>query len=144
MKELTKFHEKVKKVSNVYKSKKPIFIKTDSVSGDESEAVLEQPTTSATDIESVEEPTLIRISKKVGEYGGAFLGGILGSKIGINSGFEKMGGHYGKKIASYGAKRLIEKVPILGSFKKGGHVKKTGVYLLHKGETVIPYRKKRK
>ncbi len=31
---------------------------------------------------------------------------------------------------------------LLGSFKKGGHVKKTGVYKLHKGEEVIPAKKK--
>lgn len=30
------------------------------------------------------------------------------------------------------------KQPILGSFKKGGKVKKTGLYKLHKGEKVIP------
>jgi hypothetical protein len=28
-----------------------------------------------------------------------------------------------------------------GSFKKGGHVKKTGIYKLHKGEEVIPKKK---
>lgn len=27
---------------------------------------------------------------------------------------------------------------VLGSFKKGGRVKKTGLYKLHKGETVAP------
>jgi hypothetical protein len=29
-----------------------------------------------------------------------------------------------------------------GTFKKGGHVKKTGIYKLHKGEDVIPAKKK--
>ena len=29
-----------------------------------------------------------------------------------------------------------------GSFKKGGHVKKTGIYKLHKGEEVVPAKKK--
>jgi hypothetical protein len=31
---------------------------------------------------------------------------------------------------------------LLGSFKKGGHVKKTGIYKLHKGEEVVPAKKK--
>lgn len=34
-------------------------------------------------------------------------------------------------------------LPIIGSFKKGGKVKKTGAYILHKGETVVPVRKAR-
>lgn len=33
-------------------------------------------------------------------------------------------------------------VRVLGSFKKGGRVKKTGCYRLHKGEYVIRKRKK--
>lgn len=32
---------------------------------------------------------------------------------------------------------------ILGSFKKGGKVKKTGNYKLHKGEEVKPVKKKK-
>lgn len=28
--------------------------------------------------------------------------------------------------------------PILGSYKKGGKVKKTGIYKLHRGERVMP------
>ena len=31
---------------------------------------------------------------------------------------------------------------LLGSFKKGGTVKKTGIYKLHKGEEVVPAKKK--
>lgn len=69
----------------------------------------------------------------------------------------KIGGYLGKKVATayvgkgkkwyqrvargagkmYG-KKLARQIPIIGSFKKGGKVKKTGAYLLHKGETVIP------
>jgi len=30
------------------------------------------------------------------------------------------------------------KYKLLGSFKKGGKVKKTGAYILHKGERVVP------
>ena len=32
-------------------------------------------------------------------------------------------------------------LPIIGSFKKGGKVKKTGAYILHQGETVVPVRR---
>lgn len=34
------------------------------------------------------------------------------------------------------------KSKILGSFKKGGKVKKTGIYKLHKGEKVVKAKKK--
>jgi hypothetical protein len=33
---------------------------------------------------------------------------------------------------------------VQGSFKKGGKVKKTGLYKLHKNETVVPAKKRRK
>ncbi len=32
--------------------------------------------------------------------------------------------------------------PVLGSFRKGGNVRKTGLYRLHKGERVVPRRGK--
>jgi len=34
--------------------------------------------------------------------------------------------------------------PVLGSYKKGGKVKKTGLYKLHKGEKVVPVKSKKK
>ena len=39
------------------------------------------------------------------------------------------------------AKALVNKVQ---SYKKGGTVKKTGLALVHKGEKVIPVKKKKK
>ena len=36
------------------------------------------------------------------------------------------------------------KSEISGSFKKGGKVKKTGIYKLHKNEVVVPAKKRRK
>lgn len=35
------------------------------------------------------------------------------------------------------AKAIVNKTKVLGSFQKGGSVKKTGVYKLHKGEKVV-------
>lgn len=38
----------------------------------------------------------------------------------------------------------LREEPVLGSFKKGGKVKKTGLYKLHKGEKVVRKGKKKK
>lgn len=35
-------------------------------------------------------------------------------------------------------------LPILGAFKRGGYVKKTGAYILHKGEHVIPSKRRKR
>ena len=43
---------------------------------------------------------------------------------------------------AYGA--LSDRERLLGSFKKGGKVKKTGKYKLHKGEVVVPAKKVKK
>lgn len=40
-------------------------------------------------------------------------------------------------------KRSMKKPPVLGSMKKGGKIKKTGLYRLHKGEKVVPSKKKK-
>ena len=37
-----------------------------------------------------------------------------------------------------GVSQQIEKRKLLGSMKKGGMVKKTGAYMLHAGERVVP------
>lgn len=37
-----------------------------------------------------------------------------------------------------GVSQQIEKRKLMGSMKNGGMVKKTGAYLLHKGEKVVP------
>ena len=38
--------------------------------------------------------------------------------------------------------KVVTNKTVLGSYKKGGKVKKTGLYKLHKGENVIPMKKK--
>lgn len=67
------------------------------------------------------------IGKNVGAYASQKMG--LGRKIGRRVGYA-----LGKQAGAKGASMI----PIIGSFKKGGKVKKTGAYLLHKGELVIP------
>jgi hypothetical protein len=42
------------------------------------------------------------------------------------------------------AQNQVNRLKILGSMRKGGKVKRTGVYLLHKNEVVKPARKKAK
>lgn len=133
---------KVEKTAKKWKSKKAAFVKNEPSQSEEAIAVLEETSVSPAEIDKTPEPTLIRLSKNFGTYGGSLLGGILGSRIGFASEGAKLGTQYGGKIASYGVKKLIERMPLLGSFKKGGHVKKTGAYLLHKGEKVIPAHKK--
>lgn len=50
----------------------------------------------------------------------------------------------GREIGAELGKNAARMIPIIGSFKKGGYVKKTGAYILHKGETVIAVRKKKR
>lgn len=99
---------------------------------------------SPTEVSKVEEPTIIRLSRKIGEYGGAALGGIIGGRFGFGKEGIALGTKYGKQLAAYGSRRLIEHMPILGSFRKGGRVSKTGAYILHKGEKVVPVKSSRK
>lgn len=110
------------------------------------EGVLATPVTqeSPAEVEKVEEPTLIRLSKKFGSIGGAALGGLAGSKFGMGVQGSSLGAKYGGQIAQYGVKRLLEYAPILGSFRRGGQVRRTGAYILHKGEKVVPVKKVRK
>lgn len=49
-----------------------------------------------------------------------------------------------KADQEYADKMNKTKRRVMGSFKKGGKVKKTGLYKLHKGEKVIPAKKKKK
>lgn len=46
-----------------------------------------------------------------------------------------------KAIAPDMAQQVMDRIKPQGSFKKGGKVKKTGNYTLHKGERVIPAHK---
>lgn len=82
---------------------------------------------------------------KLGALAGAGAGSYVGKKVG-----KAVGGKKGKNVGNYvgavvgahlagGAARMI---PVIGSFKKGGKVRRTGAYLLHKGEYVVPVRKK--
>jgi hypothetical protein len=43
-----------------------------------------------------------------------------------------------RKTGEIIGRKAASAIPIIGSFKKGGKVKKTGAYILHKGEKVIP------
>jgi hypothetical protein len=85
--------------------------------------------------------------RKFGRQAGYKVGGAVGSKIGSMTGTsigEKLGrrvGHgVGKMVgkpAGIAASKAYEKIPIIGSMKKGGPIKKTGLYRLHKGEYVL-------
>lgn len=67
-------------------------------------------------------------------------GGYLAKKVA--TAYVGKGKKWYQKAARYAAtvagRKIAKSIPILGSFKKGGKVKKTGAYLLHKGERVIP------
>lgn len=84
-----------------------------------------------------------KIAGMAGSYVGAKIGGAVGR---VASG--KKGARYGKiagkLIGGYAASEGAKMIPIIGSFKKGGRVKRTGAYLLHKGEHVVPARKKKR
>lgn len=108
------------------------------------------------------------VGKKVGGKSGAAVGGAVGGIVGKTAGSYggQYGGyavgkgyHYGRKDGVPIAKTVVKsfaETPIMrpavmphgsaviGSFKKGGRVKKTGNYLLHKGEYVVPNQKKGK
>lgn len=73
------------------------------------------------------------VGGKVGRKIGSKVGGLIGArKIGRDAG-ERLLGRAGRNIARSAAAAT----PILGSFKRGGKIKKTGLYRLHKGEYVI-------
>ncbi len=60
----------------------------------------------------------------------------LSNKGGVANGhavISKGGGSY----TTDGSRAVANKSGVLGSFKKGGKVKKTGKYILHKGERVL-------
>lgn len=51
---------------------------------------------------------------------------------------KKLHQRIGRKVGGEIGRTMARSIPIIGSFKKGGKVHKTGAYLLHKGEKVIP------
>lgn len=84
-----------------------------------------------------------KLGGAAGGYAGRVAGGAIGGKIYGKKG-RQMGQKYGGQLGKSLGSGLAKKIPIIGSFKKGGRVKRTGAYLLHKGEHVIPVRKKKR
>ena len=80
-----------------------------------------------------------RAGYKVGGHFGSKLGAMTGTSIGEKLGRRaghKIGKAVGQSIGS-AASKAYEKIPIIGSMSKGGPIKKTGAYILHKGEHVL-------
>jgi hypothetical protein len=74
----------------------------------------------------------------VGGYAGGKIGGKIGGSYGAALG-TKAGHYLGKKAAKAGARAAKAGVQkVIASLKKGGRIRKTGLYRLHKGERVIP------
>lgn len=78
-----------------------------------------------------------------GGAAGAAAGGALGRKIYGKKG-QEVGRKFGKAMGKSAGSAIAKSIPIIGSFKKGGKVRRTGAYILHKGEHVIPVRKRKK
>lgn len=75
----------------------------------------------------------------------SFFGGALSGYAGKSSDMKKQGqqGLINRfKDRKKTSQRTSDDMNILGSFRKGGRVKKTGTYKLHKGETVVPTKKR--
>lgn len=108
------------------------------------ESVVSIDLSSPTEIEKVEEPSIIRLARNVGQYGGAALGGLIGGRFGFGKEGIEFGTTYGKQLGDFASRQLVQHMPILGSFQKGGRVHKTGAYILHKGEKVVPVRKRKR
>jgi len=126
-------------------SKKKTSFVEDSLQEDAAVIESQIENVSPTEVEKKEEePTIIRLAKKFGTIGAGTVGGIIGSRFGFGSQGAALGYKYGSQLAEYGAKKLITQLPILGSFKKGGTIPKTGAYILHKGEKVVPVKKYRR
>lgn len=111
-----------------------------------------------------------RAGYKVGGAAGTKVGGTIGAAVGASVGMigggkwgagalgtvgagvgERLGRRVGHKIgraAGMGvgaiASKTYEKIPIIGSMSKGGPIRKTGLYRLHKGEYVVSKKKAQK
>ena len=87
----------------------------------------------------------VKYGGKAGKMVGGMVGAKLGSPMGATGQFfgRKAGEYVGKRLGQAGA-RTIQKgaVKVIASLKKGGKIRKTGLYRLHKGERVIPYHRK--
>lgn len=93
------------------------------------------------------------LDSKVGKVGIRIGNAITGAPKKIASGINKLGTKLGKDLfgsTALDAKQrkagsaLNDKYRGLPSYKKGGKVKKTGLALVHKGEKVIPVKKRKK
>ena len=132
----------LKAVKKAKYKKEPTFVPTVEFGPQEDPGT---PSQSPTEIEkSVGEPTLIRLSRKFGGIGGTTLGALLGSRVGFGREGAEFGGKHGGRVAEFATKKLLQHFPILGSFKKGGRIPRTGAYLMHKGERVVPVKKARR
>jgi hypothetical protein len=67
----------------------------------------------------------------------------IGKSMAENEGGSNLSRFLGAKIARMGDEKKDEET-VEGSMRKGGRVKKTGLYRLHKGEEVVPPEKARK
>lgn len=132
----------LKAVKQAKYKKEPTFIPTVESVPEQNQVV---PSQSPNEIDKIpDEPTLIRLSRKFGAIGGTTLGALLGSRVGFGKEGAEFGGKHGGRVAEFATRKLMEHLPILGSFKKGGRIRKTGAYILHKGERVVPVKKCRK
>ena len=79
----------------------------------------------------------VKLGGKVGSMAGRAIGSTIGRKIAGKTG-AKVGGQIGAIGGRAAGKFAVRKgSKLLGSFKKGGHVKRTGPYKLHRGEFVV-------
>lgn len=74
------------------------------------------------------------VGRSIGRRGGKFVAKVTGASKRNTKGYKDLGGALGQAYGMVGANFI----PIIGSFKKGGEVKETGAYILHKGEHVVP------
>lgn len=81
-----------------------------------------------------------RVFGSLGGTGGKMIGSQIG-RIGGKKG-KQWGAKTGYKVGRAAGEAFGN--AILGSLKKGGRIKKTGLYRLHKGELVVPAGKKHK
>lgn len=82
------------------------------------------------------------VGGKSGAYALGVLGAGVGERLGRRAG-HKVGRAIGGGLGSV-ASKTYEKIPILGSMSKGGPIRRTGLYRLHKGEYVVSKAKAQK
>lgn len=75
--------------------------------------------------------------QSIGRRTGKLIAKSTGASKKTTQSYKNLAGALGTAYGAAGANFI----PILGAFKEGGEVKKTGAYILHKGEEVIPAEK---